>query len=174
MEPGFAVWMTGLPAAGKSTVTKALVALLKNRGVDAAVLESDVMRKIFTPKPNYSEQERQVFYHAMAYVGELLTAHGVPVIFDATANRRAYRNAAREKIGHFLEVFVDSPLAVCMARDPKGIYQKGKAGASTTVPGLQAGYEPPVHPDLTIQGDRTPPEDAARQIIEVLLQREYL
>lgn len=168
MKPGFAVWITGLPASGKSTVTKALVALLVKRGINAAVLESDVLRKIFTPKPRYDEEERRIFYASMAYVGSLLTDHGVPVIFDATANRRSYRAAARERIARFLEVYVDSPLSLCMARDPKGIYQQGKEGASASVPGLQADYEPPEYPDVVIHGDRETPEDAARRIIDQL------
>ncbi len=174
MEQGFAIWITGLPASGKSTVTRTLVALLKKRGVDAAVLESDVLRKTFTPKPRYDEEERQVFYGSMVYVGALLTGHGVPVIFDATANRRAYRDAAREKISQFLEVYVDSPLALCMARDPKGIYKQGEKGASQTVPGLQTSYEPPEHPDVVIQGDHETPETAAQKIISHLLQFKYI
>jgi adenylylsulfate kinase len=98
------VWITGLPASGKSTLAAALKAQLAAHGVDEAVLESDVLRRIFTVHPRYDEAERDVFYRQIAYVGELLVEHGVPVIFDATANRRLYRDRARREIPRFIEV----------------------------------------------------------------------
>lgn len=174
MQPGFAVWITGLPASGKSTVAIALVRELSARGVNVVVLESDVLRRVFTPRPRYDEEEREVFYGAMAYVGRLLTEHGVSVIFDATANRRRYRDRAREQIPRFIEVYIDCPLAVCMARDPKGIYRKAQEGAVATVPGIQAVYEPPEHPEVVVSGDKDPPEDAAKRIMAILVQKGYL
>jgi len=98
-----------------------LKAQLADRGIDAAVLESDVLRQIFTLHPRYDEQEREAFYRQMVYIGTLLTRHGVPVIFDATANRRCYRDRAREEIPRVIEGYVDGPLEICVARDPKGI-----------------------------------------------------
>ncbi len=174
MQSGFAVWITGLPASGKSTVAMALTKLLSDRGVNVAVLESDALRRVFTPHPRYDEEEREVFYGAMVYVGRLLTEHGVSVIFDATAHRRAYRNRAREQISRFLEIYVDCPLEVCIARDPKGIYQKAMEKAATTVPGVQVAYEPPEHPELVVRGDLGVTEVAAQQIVAELIRRGYL
>lgn len=173
MASAFAVWITGLPAAGKSSITSALVHELAERGVDVAVLESDVLRQVLTPHPSYAEDERQTFYGAMAYIGSLLVGHGVPVIFDATANRRAYRTAARDVIDQFVEVYVDTPLAVCAARDPKGIYARAHTGEATTVPGVHASYEPPDHPDLVVSGQEQASE-AARSIVRMLARRGYL
>jgi adenylylsulfate kinase len=170
----FAVWVTGLPASGKSAVSAALKAKLKARGVDAAVLESDDLRRIFTPHPRYDEEEREVFYGQMAYVGALLTKHGVPVIFDATANRRRYRDQARREIGRFIEVHVDTPLDICIARDPKGIYRQARESSADMVPGLRTVYEPPDTPDVVIHGDQDIPEEAARRIIAKLLEKAYL
>jgi adenylylsulfate kinase len=110
----------------------------------------------------------------MVYVGVLLTSHGVPVLFDATANRRAYRQMARQQIPRFLEVYVDSPLETCIARDPKGIYRQGRQGEAGTVPGLQAQYEAPENPDLIVHGDRERPEAAATRLIAKLIERRYL
>jgi adenylylsulfate kinase len=138
------------------------------------VLESDALRQIFTPKPRYEEEERDHFYRQMVYVGRLLTEHGVPVIFDATANRRAYREWARRQIPSFLEVYVAAPLSVCTARDPKGIYRKAREGGTSTVPGLQTIYEPPEGPDLVVRGDRESPEDAAARVVSKLIERGYL
>ena len=127
------------------------------------MLESDVLRQIFTLHPRYDEQEREAFYRQIVYIGTLLTKHGVPVIFDATANRRRYRDQARRQIPRFLEVYVDCPLETCIARDPKGIYRKAREGEANTVPGLQSVYEPPESPDLVVHGDRDMPEIAARR-----------
>ena len=174
MKPAFAVWLTGLPSSGKSTVAAALAAQLQDRGVDVAILESDALRRIFTPHPTYSEEERDTFYNAIVHVGQLLVDHGVPVIFDATANRRAYRDRARELIPNFLEVFIDCPLEICMQRDVKGIYRSGKAGGSTTVPGLQTVYEPPKHPDVVLSHQGESIQSAAQRIVAVLTEKRYL
>lgn len=174
MEAGFAVWITGLPASGKSTVASALREELASLGVNVAVLESDALRKVLTPRPRYDDEERDVFYGALAHVGLLLTEHGVSVIFDATANRRAYRDRARREIARFLEVFVDCPLAACIARDPKGIYRKGREGSATGVPGLQADYEPPHAPDVVVRGDAEDPVQAARRIVNKLVESGYV
>lgn len=172
-EP-FAIWITGLPASGKSTLVSALRPRLAARGVRVAVLESDVLRKVFAPQPRYDEQERDLFYREITYVGALLIEHGVCVIFDATANRRFYRDAARAQIPNFLEVYVDCPLEVCIARDPKGIYRGGIQGASRTVPGMQATYEPPEAPEVLVHGDREPAESGAERIIAKLEEEGFL
>jgi len=174
IRPAFAVWITGLPASGKSTLAAALKAQLTGRGVDVAVLESDELRKIFTPEPHYDEKERDAFYRQMVYIGVLLTRHGVPVLFDATANRRAYRDMARRQISRFLEVYVDTPLEMCVARDPKGIYRQARGGDADTVPGRQAEYEAPEHPELIIHGDREKADAAAARVVAKLTERGCL
>lgn len=171
---GFAVWITGLPASGKSTLARALKAQLAEHGVNAAVLESDVIRRVLSDGPSYDPQDRDSFYRAMTYIGALLTEHAVPVIFDATANRRAYREEARRQISRFLEVYVECPLEVCMRRDPKGIYKQAREGAASNVPGVQAGYEPPQSPDVLVHGDRDHAPDAARRIVAKLGEKNYL
>lgn len=167
----FAVWVTGPPASGKSTITAALRPRLESLGLRVEVLESDVVRRYLTPTPTYSHEERDLFYRALSFVGSRLVAHGVTVIFDATANRRAYRDFARQLIASFMEVAVDCPLAIRQQRDRKGIYHKGLTGESATVPGLQDVYEPPVDADVKIDSTRTSPEAAACQILSVLRRR---
>jgi adenylylsulfate kinase len=110
----------------------------------------------------------------MTYIGSLLVGHGVPVIFDATANRRAYRAGARVAIERFIEVYVECPLEICMARDPKGVYRKAKSGQTSTVPGLQASYDAPEPPDLIVSGHSERPEAAAQAIMQVLEDKEYV
>jgi adenylylsulfate kinase len=91
------------------------------------------------------------------------------VIFDATANKRTYREYARTLIPRFIEVYVVCPLEICMERDPKGIYGRAVKGMTNTVPGVQANYEPPHNPDVTLDG-RNPPDVSADAVL-ALLQR---
>jgi adenylylsulfate kinase len=173
-HPGFALWITGLPASGKSVVTAALVRQLEAKGIRAAVLESDALRAFFSEQPRYDEQDREYFYGSIAFIGKALAEHGVAVIFDATANRRAYRDRARREIPRFFEIYIDSPLEVCMQRDPKGIYRRAQTGEAQHVPGLQVEYEPPINPDLVVHGDKENPEDAATRIVGMLEARGLL
>ena len=170
---GFAVWITGLPASGKSSITQELMNKLDALEVPVVVLESDKMRRILTPEPTYSDKEREQFYRAIVLIGELITKSGMNVIFDATANQRGYRDHARSVIRRFVEVYVDCPLEICMRRDPKGIYERAMSGTATTVPGVQSSYEPPLHPEVTLDG-QNPPEAGAKAIVNKLKSLLYI
>lgn len=172
--PAFVVWLTGLPASGKSTVRRALVGQLTARGVRPAVLESDALRDALTPDASYAPAERDLFYRCIVLTARLLAEHGVPVIIDATAHRRAWRDAARAALPRFAEIFVSTPLEVCMARDPKGIYRAGLEKSAGHVPGLHEPYEPPLNAELTIAGDNVPPDAAAAQIVALLDSRGWI
>lgn len=169
----FAIWITGLPASGKSTIVAELKPQLGALGFSVDVLESDAVRRMLTPMPTYSHAERDLFYRALACMGARLVAHGVTVIFDATASRRAYRDFARSVIPRFIEVAVECPLATCMQRDYKGTYQRGQRGESFTVPGLQESYETPLHPELTIDTMQLSAKEAAEKVME-LVQAKFV
>lgn len=169
----FAIWVTGLPASGKSTIVAALKPKLEALGFTVEVLESDVVRRHITPVPTYSQAERDQFYRALAFMGARLVAHGVTVVFDATANRRLYRDLARKEIPRLLEIAVDCPLNVCKERDKKGTYQKGMRGESSTVPGLQDPYEAPLHPDLRLDSTSISPDAAADRIVTLVKERFF-
>jgi len=162
----FAVWLTGLPASGKSTIAAALKPQLEGLGCAVEVLESDAVRRILTPAPTYSHEERDLFYRTLAFMGARLVAHGVTVIIDATANRRVYRDFARGLIPRFIEVAVECPLELAMQRDYKGTYQRGQRGESATVPGLQDAYEPALNPEVRIDTTQLSANDAAGKIRE--------
>ena len=174
MREPFALWLTGLPASGKSAIAKALLERLHERGIDAAHLESDVLRMQLTPFPRYDDSERWLFYAAMTELGAFLCEKGQPVVFDATGNLRPLRDAARKRFPRFAEVYVDTPLEVCRARDPKGLYRAAAEGRTAALPGAQAPYEPPLAPELVVDGASTPPEAAARGIVAWLEQRGWL
>ena len=167
---GFAIWITGIPSSGKSSITRELVGKLNVHGVMPAVLASDDLRAILTPEPTYSAEERDRFYRQMAQIGEMLCRQGIPVIFDATANLRKYRDRARSRISSFLEVLVECPLELCRKRDPKGIYASAEQGRSMNVPGLQVPFEPPLEPEIIVDG-REDPRISAQSILQLLHER---
>jgi adenylylsulfate kinase len=166
-----AVWLTGLPASGKSTIVAALKPQLEGIGCVVEVLESDAVRRVLTPTPTYSLDERDLFYRALAFMGARLAAHGVTVIFDATANKRAYRDFARRLIPKFIEVAVECPLELAMQRDYKGTYKRGQQGDSSTVPGLQEPYEAPANPEVRIDTTQLSAKDAAGKVLELVKKK---
>jgi adenylylsulfate kinase len=170
----FAVWLTGLPSSGKSTVAAELAQQIRDLGITLTVLESDTLRKLLSTEPRYDELDREYFYGSLAFIGRVLTEHGISVIFDATANRKSYRDLARQQIPRFIEVFVDCPLEICIQRDPKGIYRRARTGEASHVPGVQMPYEPPAFPDAVIDGQRDQPADAARRIIATLVTKKFI
>src|SRR5207253_563173 len=146
----WAIWITGLPGIGKSSLARGAAAELEAVGERVVVLELDAIRKFLTPTPTYSATERDVVYRALVYM--------------ATAHRRAWRDLARASIERFAEVQLECPLEVCRERErhrcegnaPRGIYaQAGKPGAA--VPGVDVPYEPALAPELFID---TATEDA--------------
>jgi len=93
------------------------------------------------------------------------------MIFDATANRRRYREAVRAAIERFVEAYVDTPLEVCAARDPKGLYRDNRL---ESLPGVRAPYEPPLAPEIVLHGDRGTPEASAQRVITLLQNRGWI
>lgn len=170
-KKGFAIWITGTPASGKSTIAAVLRDKLCVLDMKVQVLESDELRRILTPAPTYSEEEREHFYNILAYFAKLLVDNGVNVIIDATANKKRYRDKARVQIQRFMEVYVKCPTEVCVRRDPKDLYRAAKKGDITTLPGIQSGYEPPENPHVTILSDRESPEEAVRKIVKELFRK---
>ena len=162
-----------MPASGKTTITHQLIHELNQRNVDVQVLESDTLRQVLTPNPSYTPEERETFYNSMVYFGKLLTNNGVNVIFDAVANRKRWREKAREEIPRFLEIFVKTSLEICRQRDPKGIYKSADRGDAKFVPGQQQVYEAPLKPDIVLDGQASPRESAGK-IIEVMHNNGFI
>ena len=177
---GWCVWVTGLPGSGKSVVSQTLHKLLKQKGIHAQLLPSDALRKVLTPKPTYSLEERDTVYATLIYIAKLLIQNDVNVIIDATGNLRRYRENARKQIPHFIEAYMECPLNVCIRREtkrgktyqaPKQIYKRALEGKAPTVPGVGQPYEPPLNPEITINTTKNTPEQAAQKILEAILKR---
>jgi adenylylsulfate kinase len=175
---GWCVWVTGLPGSGKSTVSVALLELLEKEDVRAQLLSSDALRKVLTPEPTYSLEERDVVYATLVYVAELLTQNGVNVVIDATGNLRRYRENARKKIPVFFEVYLKCPLDVCKQREagravtyhaPKRIYERAGIGKALTVPGVGQPYEPPLNPEMALDTTKCSSMECARKVLKKIL-----
>jgi adenylylsulfate kinase len=173
-RPGFAIWLTGLPASGKTTLAQALSRLLAERGIAVQLLDSDELRRRLTPNPTYSAGERDWFYDIVTFLAELLTSNGVNVLIAATASRRAYRQAARERIARFAEVHVECPPRVCRARDSKGLWERADRGEITNLPGADAAYEAPDAPEARVDTAHHSAQAAARRVLGQLEDRGFL
>jgi adenylylsulfate kinase len=167
--PGIALWITGLPGSGKSTIADAL----KKARPEFTVVRMDEFRKIVTPRPTYSDTERDMVYRALVYISKTLTERGIDVIIDATGNLRKWREFARQLIPGYLEVYLKCPIEVCIQREksrpesheaPKDIYRKGEAG--WPVPGMVVPYEEPVNPEIVIDTERTSIKHAIEKITQ--------
>ncbi len=145
---GVVVWITGLPAAGKTTLAEALRVRLADASRPCAVLDGDAVRAALVPPPDYSDGGREAFYQTLARLAALLAGQGLVVLVPATAPKRQQRQAARARAPRFLEVWVRTPLATCVARDPKGLYAAAQTRAVTGLPGVDTPYEAPTDPDV--------------------------
>lgn len=165
---GWIMWITGLPSSGKSTIANGVARKLREMGLKIEILESDELRKILTPKPVYSEEERDWFYNVIVYIARLLARNGINVIIDATGNKRAYRDNARRHTSKFMEVYVKCPLHVCMKRDVKGLYKKALEGMVETLPGVQTLYEEPLKPEVTVETDKLTINESVELVLNKL------
>ena len=122
LGPGFVLWLTGLPSAGKTCLARELVGLLAERGMAVQILDSDELRRVLTPDPTYSPQERDWFYDTLGYIAALLARNGVPVIVAATAPRRDHRRAARQRVERFAEIYVSDVNGKPKSQPESGLY----------------------------------------------------
>ncbi len=172
----WAIWITGVPGSGKSTLARAVAERLAVVGQPAMVLELDRMRHFVTPTPTYSDAERDVVYRALVWLAATLAETGIPVVIDATAHWRAWRDLARAVIPRFAEVQLTCPLEVAVEREASrapgaassGIYARaGSSGAR--VPGVDVPYEFSVSPELAIDTSSETVEHAAPRIVALAL-----
>ena len=168
----WAIWITGPPGCGKTTIARGVLSELRSQGVSVKHLELDQIRRVLTPSPTYSDEEREVVYRALALMAKLLTEAGVPILIDATAHKRGWRELARSLIPIFAEVQLLCSLEVCRERErtrcesaaPPGIYDRaGQPGA--TVPGVDVPYEVSISPELTIDTEEVSPGAAVKEIL---------
>jgi adenylylsulfate kinase len=157
---GVVVWITGVPAAGKSTFAERLQA----RCPGSVRLDGDELRALLGG--GYDPAGRDAVYRRLAGLAALLARQGLTVIVAATAHRRAYRGEARRLAPRFLEVWIDTPPAEAERRDPKGLYAAARAGRAPDLPGVGVPYEPPEHADVRAAGGED--REALERIVALL------
>lgn len=164
--PPQVVWLTGLSAAGKSTIAASLNPVLKARGLNTCILDGDTVRTGLCRDLGFSAQDREENVRRVAEVAALMADAGLTVIVAMISPAHAARHRARSIIGNerFVEVFVDVPLAVAEARDPKGLYSRARQGDLKGFTGIDSAYEAPVWPELHIRSDQVTVADAVGMI----------
>ena len=172
----FAVWLTGLPAAGKTTIALEAARQVSAAGYHAYVLDGDVLRSGLNADLGFSREDRAENMGRIVEVARLLIDAGVIVFCSVIAPFRADRELARQRAGRaaFIEVHVSTPLAVCMARDPKSLYARALRGEIKNMTGVDHPYEPPEAPDFRIDATATPPEVLAAAMLDELSKRGLL
>ncbi len=187
---GCVVWFTGLSGCGKSTVANVVDQKLHARGIHTTVLDGDNVRHGLNASPQileplgpeyakrfglgFSAEDRQENIRRVGAVTELFAASGLITLVAFVSPYRQDRASVRERVeaaraGDFVEVFMDTPLEVCEARDPKGLYQKARAGEIKGMTGIDAPYEAPEAPEVHLQGGDQTPDVLADQVIAYLV-----
>jgi sulfate adenylyltransferase len=169
---GACIWFTGLSGAGKSTTAEVLTVLLLEHGRQVTVLDGDVVRTHLSKALGFSKEDRDINIRRIGFVASEIVRHGGLVICAAVSPYRSTRNDVRSMMapGHFVEVFVDTPLAVCEARDVKGMYAKARRGEIKDFTGIDDPYEPPVNPEITLDTVANDPERNAKIILDYLVR----
>lgn len=193
---GCVVWFTGFSGCGKSTIANAVDVQLHACGIHSFLLDGDNVRHGLNASPAFlaehgesyarrfglafSEEDRRENIRRIGAVAELFASAGLVTLTAFVSPYRRDRDSVRRlvessgKPGDFLEVFVDTPLDVCESRDPKGLYRKARAGELKGLTGIDDPYEPPLHPELTLDGAGESPEAAAARVVELLRQLGHI
>jgi len=174
LHRGFTILLTGLAAAGKTTIAAQLHQLLVSEyGRSVTVLDGDVVREMLSSGLTFSRADRELNIRRIGFVAGEVTRHGGICIAAAIAPFRGARIDARarvRKFGGFYEVHVATPLAECERRDPKGLYRQARLGEVRNLPGVDAPYEAPEQPDLRIDTRLLSVEEEAQQILELAIR----
>jgi bifunctional enzyme CysN/CysC len=164
------IWLTGLSGAGKSTIANLVERHLHGRGHHTYLLDGDNVRHGLNKDLGFTDADRVENIRRVGEVAKLMLDAGLIVIASFISPFRSERRTVRALVdeGEFLEVFVDAPLKVAEARDPKGLYRKARAGELKNFTGVDSPYEPPEHPELRLDTDALSPEQAAERVLEAL------
>ena len=173
---GVCVWFTGLSGAGKSTTAEILLVLMLEHGRPVTLLDGDIVRTNLSQGLGFSKADRDINIRRIGFVASEIVRHGGVAICAAVSPYRATRNDARNMVGagHFIEVFVDTPLEICEERDTKGLYAKARRGEIKDFTGIDDPYEPPRHAEITLDTVRHTPEENARRILDYLIAQGFV
>lgn len=143
------LWFTGLSGSGKSTIATRVYEELERRGVEVEYLDGDALRSVF-PNTGFTRAERDEHLRRTGYLASRLEAHGITVIASFVSPYRESRDFVRRLCRDFVEIYVATPLEECERRDVKGLYARARRGEIRNFTGIDDPYEPPEHPELTL------------------------
>ena len=164
------IWFTGLSGSGKSTISELVTAELRRRGLKVEHLDGDSVRAIF-PNTGFTRPDRDAHIKRVGFLASRLESHGVFVVASLVSPYRDSRDAVRGMCDSFIEVFVDTPLAVCEQRDVKGLYAKARRGEIANFTGISDPYEPPANAELVIDTANTTVDAAVEQVLAQVQKR---
>ncbi|NET00981.1 MAG: adenylyl-sulfate kinase [Sphaerospermopsis sp. SIO1G2] len=173
-KSGVTIWLTGLSGAGKSTITGALEKQLKAIGSKVEVLDGDIVRLNLSKGLTFSKEDRDENIRRIGFVSHLLTRNGVIVIVSAISPYQEIREEVKQRIGNFVEVYVNSPLAVCEERDVKGLYKRARNGEIKNFTGIDDPYEPPLDPDVECRTDQETIAESTEKVLDKLAALGYI
>ena len=170
------LWFTGLSGSGKSTIANAVDQLLHQMGAHTYLLDGDNVRHGLNGDLGFSDADRVENIRRIGEVSNLFVDAGLIVLTAFISPFYADRAQARAKVpeGKFLEVFIDTPLAICEQRDPKGLYQKARSGEIKNFTGIDSGYDIPQNPEIHIHTAQRSIEDCAREVVQQLIDRKIV
>ncbi|MCP4378490.1 MAG: adenylyl-sulfate kinase [bacterium] len=175
-QRGCVVWLTGLSGSGKSTIARSLESRLVGQGHLAYVLDGDNIRHGLNSDLGFAPSDREENIRRISELSALFADAGMITIVAFISPYRSGRQQARQAAGteRFIETFIDISLDECEARDPKGLYKQARAGEIADFTGIDAPYEPPEKPEVTITSAQATPTEAAGKIMEYLTKREFI
>jgi adenylylsulfate kinase len=167
------VWITGLPASGKSTVASLLETCLLEQGYLTQWLDGDFLREGLTSDLGFTDEEQEENIRRSSEAAKLFIETGVITICTFISPSQRLRDIARKIIGisNFLEVYTNCPLETCVQRDQKNMYGRALRGGVTNLSGVSFPYEPPRHPWLELYTSHRSPEDCTQELLDALLPR---
>jgi sulfate adenylyltransferase len=173
---GFCVWFTGLSGAGKSTTAEIVMSRLLEHGRQVTMLDGDIVRTHLSKGLGFSKEDRDTNILRIGFVAAEIVRHGGAVVCAAVSPYRATRDTVRAMVGteNFLEIFVDTPLEVCEARDEKGMYAQARKGLIHHFTGIDDPYEAPQTPELAIDTVNATAEENAAAIVALLHERGFV
>ena len=170
------VWLTGLPGSGKSSTADALEKKLHALGYRTYILDGDNVRHGLNSDLSFTDADRVENIRRVAEVAKLMVDAGLIVITAFISPFISERGYARKIVDddEFIEVFVDAPLEVCEARDPKGLYKKARSGQLKNFTGIDSEYQQPKNPEIVLQSNHKTPEELADYVLEYLIPKTRL
>jgi len=169
-----AIWITGLPASGKTTIAALLKEYLDMKKTPNIILDGDEIRKTVSKDLGFSPEERKEHNRRVIEIAKLLVKNGITAIIPLISPYQETRNTARKEIPNFIEVYTKASLDTCIKRDPKGLYKKAQEGKIQNMTGIQSPYEEQKNPEITLDTEKNTPKECLKIIIQKLQDLKYL